>query len=157
MGAEAQIALMITGTQYPPQSEAADSERQPEPAVTIQEVSASCFRKGEAWYLFYEEQPEGYPEPLRTRVKCKGKTVEINRQGPLGHIMNFQEGKTYRTEYATPYGTLLLDIETESVECVENGEDLDKIYIGYALHQQGQTLGRYELSIEKRQKNGDIT
>lgn len=135
-----------------------------EPAVTVQEVAASYFYRRDAHYLFYEEQPEGFEQALRTRVKRRGNILEICRQGPLGSSMIFEPGKTYRTEYVTPFGAVMLDVVTRAVEIQAFGEPSDNragevpaddgqvwqdVKIRYALENQGESLGEYELYIEK--------
>lgn len=169
MASGTEFRLRIKGIQYPPRSMA-------DPSVTVQEVMASHFYKQDAHYLFYEEQPEGYEQVWKTRVKRRGALLEIHRQGPLGNSMIFEPGKTYRTEYATPFGTLMLDVVTRSVEvmppgdaeeyCAERaaesaigraaesaaaGEERawQDVKIVYTLENQGETLGEYELYIER--------
>lgn len=141
------VRLLIRGTQYPVYETV--EEAQTEPVVTVQEVWAACRERDGAWYLFYEEQPEGFPEPLKTRIKYKQDLLEINRQGTWGHRMVFESGKAYRTAYPTPYGMLLLDIETHSVACEEHEEDMPAFCIRYALRQEGVLLGEYELHISQ--------
>lgn len=149
--------LCITGLQYPPGA-------QTEPVVTVQELCAEYFYRNGSHYLFYEEQPEGCPATLKTRVKRRGGRVEICRQGIMGNNLVFEAGRQYRTEYSTPFGTLLLDIVTESVEVEEDKCDSDvprdglgegangwpDVKIRYLLENQGEVVGEYELSIRKQ-------
>lgn len=149
--------LCITGLQYPPGVRI-------EPVATVQEVCAEYFYKNGSHYLFYEEQPEGCAAVLKTRVKRKGGRVELCRQGVMAGTMVFEAGGRYRTEYPTPFGALLLDIVTESVEVAKEGHDdglpeaesggdtggwLD-VRIRYLLEDQGEVVGEYELSIQKK-------
>lgn len=147
-----------------------------EPAVTVQEVDASYFYQRDAHYLFYAECPEGSGQALRTRVKRRGTLLEIHRQGPFGNSMVFEPGKAYRTEYATPFGTLPLDVVTRSVEVMPPGDAEEygagngagygtengagnapvgeervwqDVRIVYTLEYQGESLGEYELYIER--------
>lgn len=156
MAAGREIRLRIRGIQY-------DNF---EPVETVQEVQASYFCRAGAHYLLYEEQPEGFERIFKTRVKRRGQRLEINRQGPMGSCMVFEPGKTFRTEYATPFGTLLLDIVTEAVEIMAAGgsripandrinrTDNDSgnwqnVKIQYTLMNQGEALGEYELYLER--------
>lgn len=147
MGAGKACVVTVTGIHYPPPDEG-------QPIVTAQEARAESFVKGESRYLFYEEKPEGYPQPLKTRVKQKGNSVEIRRKSAAGlspeSHMVFAPGLEYRTEYATPLGTLLLDIVTETVETdvsSAGGQDWPDVRIVYRLMDGEASLGRYELSI----------
>lgn len=147
MAAGQRLQVTITGIQYPPRAEQRAGEQ---PVVITQEVSAEYFCRGESHYLLYEEQTEGASQSSKTRIKLKGSTVELNRQGPIGHCMIFESGKPYRTEYATPFGMLMLDIATRSVERLsgENGSDgWPGVKIVYTLENEGQAVGEYELTI----------
>ncbi len=146
MAAGQKIHITITGRQYPAQAGAAD-----EPFVTVQEAEAEYFQKGESNYLFYEEQPEGYPTPLKTRIKRKGETLEIHRQGPGGSAMFFAPGQSYRTEYYTPYGMLLLDIVTDKLTVGDSAEnEWAETTVEYALYNEGEVLGNYRIVIEQK-------
>lgn len=146
MAAGQKIQIIITGTQYPVQTDVTE-----EPLVTVQETEAEYFQKGESHYLFYAEQPEGFPAPLKTRIKRKGDTLEIYRQGPGGSTMFFAPGKIYRTEYYTPYGMLLLDIKTEKLiaKDVEEG-NWPEVVVEYALYNEEEILGNYRIVIEQK-------
>lgn len=161
--------LIVMGLQYPLRTR--EPERvfdvSDEPLITVQEVEARYFHKEGSHYLFYEEQPEGYPEILKTRVKRKGNRVEIQRRGSMGSNLVFEAGKSYRTEYGTVMGTLLLDIVTYSVEIEKCGSDMEgddlervenvdgcgewqDVKIRYRLEEQGEPLGEYELRIQRK-------
>lgn len=147
MAAGQKIHLTITGIQYPVGAE--DEEA----VTTVQEIVAEYFHKGDTRYLFYEELPEGLPAPLKTRIKLKNQTFEIFRQGPGGSTMFFAPNQTYRTEYPTPYGTLLLDIVTSSVtvesktDAVGQEDTWPDVIIEYLLENEGEVLARYRLSV----------
>ena len=146
MAAGQKISITITGTQYSAQAGEAD-----EPVITVQETEAEYFQKGESNYLFYEEQPEGFPAPLKTRIKRKGETLEIHRQGPGGSTMFFAPGQTYRTEYHTPYGMLLLDIVTDKLTVGNSGESAwAETTVEYVLYSDGEVLSNYRIVIEQK-------
>lgn len=155
MAAGREIQLRIRGIQYPTRD------------VTAQEVTASYFFRAGAHYLLYEEQPEGFEQPFKTRVKLRGKHLEIDRQGPMGSNMVFEPGKIWRTEYVTPFGRLPLDIVTEALEVMPDESfagsagaempDCDAgtwqdVKVRYFLMNQDETLGEYELYIERIQR-----
>jgi uncharacterized beta-barrel protein YwiB (DUF1934 family) len=151
-----QIQLTITGIHHPPRTAAGISDnteqRAVEPVVTRQEVQAEYFRRGDSHYLFYQEQPEGYPQPLQTRVKLKSGCLEIHRQGIMGSHLVFEEDKSYRTDYGTLYGTLALDVVTTSVQVAESKEDREEwpgVAVVYVLEESGAPLGEYCLRIER--------
>lgn len=139
------MKIYIKGTQRTP-----DLPKEAEEVFeTVQHVEAEYFRKGDSHYLFYEEQPEGFPKPLKTRIKLKGQTLEIYRQGPGGNTMFWAPGQRYRTEYVTPYGALLLDIVTESflTDAVQDTETWPSVTVEYILENEGEILSCNRLEI----------
>lgn len=145
MASGQKINITITGIQYPV------GAGEDEAVTTIQKVEAELFARDKSLYLFYMEHPEGFPAPVRTRIKLKEGTLEIHRQGPGGSTMFFAPGQCYRTEYPTPYGVLLLDIVTKSVEVEHLLEgEWPRVTIEYVLQNDGEDMARYKLSIENK-------
>lgn len=138
------MQLTITGIQYP--------VGEAEGITTIQQVEAEYFQRNDSHYLLYEELPEGFPKPLKTRIKLKGRTLEIYRQGPGGSTLFFAEGTPYRTEYVTPYGKLLLDIVTLKLVVTgmddAKGEHWPEVLIEYVLQNDGEDMAKYVLTIK---------
>ena len=130
------IQLKITGTQYP----AGGGEA----VTTVQETEASFFRKGETCYWLYEEVVEGLPKPVRARIKHKGEVLELVRHS--GNMI-FDVGMPYRTEYRTPFGIMLLDIVTKSVERLDTADGKTEVRVCYTLENEGRAVGEYELYI----------
>lgn len=130
------IQLKITGTQYPAWGG--------EPVTTVQETEASFFRKGETCYWLYEEVIEGLPKPVKARIKHKGNVLELARHS--GNMI-FDAEMPYRAEYRTPFGTMLLDIVTKSVERFDTPEGNVEVKVCYVLENEGRAVGEYELYI----------
>ncbi len=147
MAAGQKITICITGVQTAPFAEAG--------LTTKQLVEAEYYQRGDSGYLFYEEWQEGFANPWKTRIKQKGDTLEIHRQGPGGSTMYFEPGISYRTEYHTPYGVVLLDIVTTvlQVEKVQSGEEesrWQKVTVEYDLENAGEKMGHYLITIEQK-------
>lgn len=172
------VRLRIRGIQYPPRTgDGGRREDAAQPVETVQEVAASYFYRAGAHYLLYEEQPEGFDRPLKTRIKRRGRHLEIERQGSMGGRMIFEPGKIWKTEYGMPFGRLPLEILTETFEIMQDEGSADEteadmqdegsadgteadmpdddagdwknVRIRYTLMNQGAPLGEYELEIKK--------
>lgn len=150
MASGQKIHITITGIQYP--LGAGEDEK----VTTVQQTEAEYFRKGDSHYLFYMEQLEGFPAPLRTRIKLKKQTLEIHRQGPGGSTMYFDPERTYRTEYPTPCGVLFLDIVTSSLIITPEAR-ADNMWpdvtVKYTLQNDGEDMAGYCLSICAKSDN----
>ena len=112
-------------------------------------LEASFYQRGGAFYWLYDEELEGHPHPWHTRVKYKGNVLEVTRRGEkkAASMLLFEAGKTYRTEYPTPFGSLLLDVVTESVEFIAGRAETMELKISYILEYDGRPMGKYELII----------
>lgn len=144
---ERTLQLMITGIQYPPSD---NTKEKLESIVTRQQVLAEYYQRGDSHYLLYEEQPEGFDQPLKTRIKRKGDVLEIIRRGKISNSMVFEAGKSYCTDYATPFGNLPLELVTRELQVAECEDASWKdLKVCYSLNCQGESMGEYELSIEQ--------
>lgn len=145
MAAGKKLRLLITGIQYPP---AATAEEQPESIVTRQQINADYYQRGDSHYLLYEEQPEGFDEVFQTRIKRKGSVLEITRKGKTSTNMVFEAGRSVCIDYATPFGSLPLELVTRELLIEDCREKLWKdLKVSYTLNYQGEPMGEYELSI----------
>lgn len=130
------IQLKIIGTQYPAGGG--------EPVTTVQETEASFFRKGETCYWLYEEVIEGISKSVRAMIKQKGERLELVRHS--GNMI-FDTKLPYCAEYRTPFGIMLLDIVTKSVERTDTTDGKAEVKVCYLLENEGQAVGEYELYI----------
>lgn len=110
---------------------------------------ADYFQKENVHYLFYEEPQEGTRELQKCRIRFSPGKLEVTRQGMLSSHMIFEEHKKHMTQYRTPFGTLLLGIETRSVELLEEESHMT-VRVEYALEMNGGHMSdsRIELRIE---------
>ena len=85
-------------------------------------TNASYFEKNNSRYLMYDEMLEGVDEPISNLVKFGPDTIEVTKKGMINVHMVFEEGKQNLTNYQTPYGNLMIGINTTKVEVTEQDE-----------------------------------
>lgn len=85
--------------------------------------------RNEKHYIRYEEMVEGVEGAIKNIIKITPDQVSITKKGAANTTMTFQLGEVTSTSYHTPYGTLILQIETTQMQ-VE--EDTDQIFINLA-------------------------
>lgn len=122
-----------------------------EAAALETEADAQYFLKDGIHYLLYEERLEGFSRPFKSRIKLKGKLLELNRQGEVFNRMIFEEGKTHFTNYATPYGRMVLKISTARVQVCEKDKELSA-KVEYEMEAEGGSLGNYSLEIFAKER-----
>lgn len=92
--------------------------------------------------LYYEKNGKNYirytevdPETKAKRnamIKIEGKTVSVEYRGIAESTMVFEVGKTTRSMYVTSLGSMLLEIDTETMT-IEQKEDSVEIFIKYRM------------------------
>lgn len=112
-------------------------------------VKAEYFQKNDSHYLFYEEIMEGFSKPSKNRIKFKNNILELTRQGLMNTHMVFEENQKHMTNYVTPYGNLLLGIDTKRV-CMEEQETCIRVVVEYVLEIEDEPLSQNKIEIQIR-------
>ncbi|MDE7479283.1 MAG: DUF1934 domain-containing protein [Lachnospiraceae bacterium] len=105
------------------------------------------FYRNDAHYVLYEERMDDIPEPIKNMIKIRDKEFSLWKKGPVNVQMVFSEGKKTMTDYFTPFGNILVAMDTREV-CVTQDEDCIKIHIAYALEANYQFIADCSITIE---------
>ena len=100
---------------------------------------------------YYEEDMEGFDGACKSRIKFRDNLLELTRQGAVEMHMIFEENKRHVVPYNTPYGQLMLGIETRRVQ-VEEQEDQIRVTVEYTLDQEGEPFSESCLKLHIREK-----
>ncbi len=136
------VQLSISGLQW-------DADMEEENMETL--VEAEYFKKNDSHYLLYEEVMEEFTKPTKNRIKFKDNILELTRQGVLNAHMIFEEDKKHMTNYATPYGTLLLGIDTQKVS-LEEREDEIRLTVEYKIEIGEEPISTNKIELQIRQR-----
>lgn len=63
----------------------------------------------------YEEAMEGSTSTTKNLIKFDKNIVEVTKRGDFSVHMVFEEGKKNLTSYSTPFGNLIVGIDTHSI------------------------------------------
>ena len=75
--------------------------------------------------------------------------MEIVRGGATTSTLTFADDLEYDTEYATPYGTMLMKVRTKSFDFTKVGGDEEiKLVADYDLEIEGQVVSSSMLVID---------
>lgn len=113
--------------------------------------TAQYFKRNDSHYLLYEENMEGFDGVCKSRIKFRDNLLELTRRGAVDMHMIFEENKRHMIPYNTPYGQLMLGIETSRV-LVEEQEDQIHVTVEYTLDHEGEPLSESCLKIHIREK-----
>ena len=113
-------------------------------------VCAEYFKKGQAYYFFYEEQPDGFEQKCKSRIKYKDNVLELVRQGLIETRMVFEKDTQHMTRYVVPYGEVMLGIQASEVSLKETEERI-QILVEYDLEMDGehQAHSKIEINVMK--------
>lgn len=113
------------------------------------------YKKNDYHYVIYEEMMQGFDTPVKNMVKFKKGILTLNKKGVISTTMVLEQGCKSSCCYETPYGNMMLDMNTESVEISEEEE---KICIDafYALAANYEHLANCEIHIEITPKHCGI-
>lgn len=88
-------------------------------------TSGTYYLKNGKHYVLYDEVMEGSTEVTKNVIKMGIDTMEVTRKGPASVHMVFEKGKKNVSYYYTPYGNLLIGIDTKSIEIKETEHDIN--------------------------------
>lgn len=108
------------------------------------------FRNG-THYILYEEPVEDMKECIKNMIKIKDKEFILTKKGPVNVQMVFGEGRKNMTDYATPFGNILIAFDTNKIEVIESEEKLT-VHIDYALEANYQFVADCNISVEIKAK-----
>ncbi len=109
-----------------------ESEEENE-AIEVVNPANYYFRNGKH-YIVYDEPVEGMSGTIKNKLKITDdNTVEIMKSGISNAHMIFEKNKKNQTYYSTPYGQMLVGVNTKDMK-VDVKENRIDIQIDYELH-----------------------
>lgn len=105
------------------------------------------YKKNNKHYVIYEEIAEGFGQAVKSRLKFSESVLELSRSGPVNVHMVFQENKKNLTSYNTPFGQILMGINTKKIQINEQ-EDHITVDVDYSLDANDEFLSDCHLKID---------
>lgn len=118
--------------------------------------SGLYYQKGDTHYVLFDEVVEGYPKPIKNMIKFSDGACMVNKKGTVNVNMLFEENKKNLSNYVTPFGSILIGIDTESVDVMQNEEQMD-VRIKYTLEANYEHLADCDLEISVRERERGIS
>ena len=124
------VVISVRGLQVMDNESAEDIE-------TVQQ--GEYFERNGSIFLLYDEYYEGFDEPVKNVMKIRGNEMTLTKRGIINVQMNFEAGKKNLTRYQTPYGVMMIGLDTSRVVCLQEEKSL-AIEIDYTLEQTTSTF-----------------
>ena len=109
----------------------------------------SYYRKKDHHYVLYDEMSEDGDEVTKNIVRFDRDVLSISKSGFTNVEMVFEKNKRNMTNYITPYGSLLVGIDTDRID-IRESEDVINIDIDYALDVNYEHLADCSIKMEIR-------
>ncbi|MBE5867359.1 MAG: DUF1934 domain-containing protein [Lachnospiraceae bacterium] len=142
-----EVLVAIKGLQF----DAAQEE------TNIETVSvAQYYEKNNSHYIIYDEIDEDSEENTKNIIKFKEDKMELTKKGLVNVHMIFEKDKKNLTNYATPFGNILIGIDAQKIT-MDKQEEHIKVNVDYALEVNYEHLADCKITMEimpKGQANG---
>ena len=105
------------------------------------------YKKNKHHYVTYDEISEGSDEITKNVVRFDGDMLTISKSGFTNVEMVFEKNKRNMTNYVTPYGSLIVGIDTDRID-IRESDDVINIDIDYALDINYEHLADCKIKME---------
>ena len=115
-------------------------------------TTGAYYLKNGKHYILYDELSEDN-EITKNVLKIGPNSVERTRKGPQGSHMIFEEGKENLSYYDTPFGSLLLGVNTSNIDWMEEEEQM-RLQVDYDLSVNSDHVSKCKIDVNIR-PNGE--
>ena len=116
-------------------------------------TAGEYYMRNDSHYVIYNEVAEGFGESTKNIMKFRENYLELTKKGLINVHMVFEEKKKNMSNYATPYGDILIGIDTRSVRMKEMEEKIE-LHVEYALEVNYEHLADCSIQVKIQSKNG---
>ena len=131
------VLIAIRGMQF-------EGAEDPESIEVIQK--GQYYQRNGSHYLVYEEPVEGTNEVIHNLIKFKENEVQVTKKGAINTMLSFKENEKNMTNYATPFGNLIMGIHTHQID-LDMQEDKMLVHVDYALDVNYEFLADCKITI----------
>lgn len=139
-----EVLLSIRGLQFEGGNDTNDLE-----TVT----AAEYYKKNDSHYVIYDEATEGFDATTKNVIKWNEKMLDMTKRGLVNAHMVFEESKKIMTDYRTPFGSILIGIDTHKIQVEEENEKI-RVHVDYALEVNYEYLADCKICMNVSAKEG---
>lgn len=114
-------------------------------------MPGNYYEKNGSHYVLYDEIMEGFSEPVRNRIKFGEHALELTRSGAVNVHMIFEENRKNMTSYNTPYGNILIGIDTRKIHITQESDRI-VVDVDYALDVNYEYLADCQIVLDIKSK-----
>lgn len=135
------VLISISGMQI------AEDDNQSVEVIT----AGSYFLKNGSHYILYDEIQEDTGGVIKNTIKVHRFGLDIIKRGCSSIHMTFEKDKKNISCYATPYGELMIGINTKDIQ-INEGEDSLKVQVAYSLDINYQHVSECNIMLDIHSK-----
>lgn len=114
------------------------------------------YKKNDKHYVLFEEVTEGATQPTKNTLRFTEHALELRRKGATNVHMVFDEKSKTMSSYGTPYGEILIGIDTDSVTITESEEKI-QLLVEYALEVNYEFLADCKIRVNICSKGSEFS
>ena len=115
--------------------------------------TGNYYKKNDYHYVLYDEATEGSTEVTKNMIKFRDGEALMHKKGFINADMLFEENRKNTSCYMTPFGDIMLDINTNAVDISEE-EDSIRLSVDYDLEANYEQLANCRINICIRPRAG---
>lgn len=144
------VLVSISGLHLDIMADLPEEENEPIEVVT----PASYYCKNGKHYVIYDEVVEGISGVTKNKIKITGtESMEIMKTGVSNTHMVFEKNKKNLTYYQTPYGQMLVGVNTKNMEVTVTEKKID-VRVDYELDVNHEPLADCRIKMNITSKTG---
>ena len=119
---------------------------------------ANYFHKDNEHYIFYDELVEGMEGTIRNKIKIgRDGSLEIFKTGLSNAHMVFEKNQKNLTYYETPFGQMLVSVNTKNMDITFANERID-VLVDYELDVNHEPMAdcQIRLNITSKDKGEEL-
>ncbi|MBO4338201.1 MAG: DUF1934 domain-containing protein [Lachnospiraceae bacterium] len=108
--------------------------------------AGSYYKKNDYHYVLYDEAVEGSSQITKNMIKFRSGEALMHKKGFINADMLFEENKRNTSCYVTPFGDIMLDINTNAVDICEEDDSI-RLSVDYDLQANYEQLANCRISV----------
>lgn len=137
-----EVLITISGSQF------ADGDSDEIQMIT----TGDYFLKNGNHYILYDEVLEGKHDIVKNTIKIRPEGLDIIKRGSSNVHMVFEKDRKNLSCYATPFGEMMIGINTNDI-CIAEEEDRLNVRVAYSLDINYQHVSECSIVLDVHSKN----
>lgn len=133
------VIVCIAGTQLN------DQNPSDEPIELV--TRGTYYKKNNKHYVLYDEMMEGVSGVTKNTIKFDENMVMLTRTGALNTTMLFENNKRNITDYRTPFGNVVIGLNTKSIDIKEDKDEI-QLMVDYSIDANFEYLSDCSISLK---------